>query len=52
MWAGFPTWTHRRRPSEEAHSLLGQRVCALCERKPLPQNSALSFEVLFWLQFV
>jgi hypothetical protein len=28
MRAGFPTGTHRRRSSEEAHSLLGQRVCA------------------------
>jgi hypothetical protein len=28
MRARFPTGTHRHRPSEGAHSLLEQRVCA------------------------
>jgi hypothetical protein len=28
MRDGFPTGTHRRRSSDEAHSLLGRRVCA------------------------
>jgi hypothetical protein len=28
MRAGFSTGTHRCRSSEEAHSLLGRRVCA------------------------
>jgi hypothetical protein len=32
MRAGYPTGTHKRRSSNGAHSLLGQRVCALRER--------------------
>jgi hypothetical protein len=32
MRAGFPTGTHRRRSSDGAHPLLGQRVGALRER--------------------
>jgi hypothetical protein len=28
MRDGFPTGTHRRRSFEEAHSLIGRRVCA------------------------
>jgi hypothetical protein len=46
--AGFPTGTRMCRSFEEAHSLLGQRVCAYCERWTLPQNSELSFEAIFW----
>jgi hypothetical protein len=38
MWAEFPTETRRCRSSEEAHSLLGQRVCACRERLMLPQK--------------
>jgi hypothetical protein len=34
--AGFPTGTHRCRSSEEAHSLLGRRVCAYRERQTPP----------------
>jgi hypothetical protein len=49
MQARFPTRTHKRRSYKEAHSLLGRRVCAWCERKPLLQNFVLSFEALFWL---
>jgi hypothetical protein len=52
MQAGFPTGTHRRRSFDEAHSLLGRRVCASHEGKPLPQNSVLSLEVLFWLHLL
>jgi hypothetical protein len=52
MRAGFPTGTHRCRSFEEAHSLLGQRVCAYRERRMLPQNSELSFEVSFASSFV
>jgi hypothetical protein len=33
MRAGFPIGTRRCRSSEEAHSLLGQRVCAYRERQ-------------------
>jgi hypothetical protein len=33
MRARFPTGTHRCRSLEEAHSLLGQRVCAYRERQ-------------------
>jgi hypothetical protein len=47
MRARFPTRTHKCRSSEEAHSLLGQRVCAYRERWTLPQNSELSFEASF-----
>jgi hypothetical protein len=47
MRDGFPTETHMRMSSEEAHSLLGQRACALRERLSLPQNFVLSFEALF-----
>jgi hypothetical protein len=32
MRAGFPSGTHRCRLSDEAHSLLGQGVCAYDER--------------------
>jgi hypothetical protein len=32
MGAGFPTGTHRCRSSEEAHALLGQRVCSYLEK--------------------
>jgi hypothetical protein len=32
MRAGFPTGTCRCRSSDEAHSLLEQRVCAFHER--------------------
>jgi hypothetical protein len=32
MRAEFPTGTHRCMSSDELHSLLGQRVCAYCER--------------------
>jgi hypothetical protein len=32
MRAGFPAGTCRRRSSDGAHSLLGWRVCAWCER--------------------
>jgi hypothetical protein len=39
MRARFSTGTNRCRSSEEAHSLLGQRVCAFRDRRTLPQNS-------------
>jgi hypothetical protein len=32
MRVGFPTGTRRCRSSEEAHSLLGRRVCVLIVR--------------------
>jgi hypothetical protein len=32
MRVGFPTGTHRCKSSEEAHSLLAQKVCDYCER--------------------
>jgi hypothetical protein len=48
MRAGFSTGTHRCRSSEEAHSLLGQRVCAYRERQLfLKTNSDLSVEASF-----
>jgi hypothetical protein len=49
MRAGFPTGTHRCRSSEEAHSLLGQRVCAYRERRMLSQKLLLSFKAHFEL---
>jgi hypothetical protein len=47
MSAGFPTVTQMCRSSEEAHSLLGQRVCAYRERQTISQKLWLSFEALF-----
>jgi hypothetical protein len=47
MRTGFPTGTHRYWSYEEAHSLLGRRVCAYRERWTLLQNSELSFEASF-----
>jgi hypothetical protein len=32
MRSAFPNGTHRRRWSDEGHSLLGQRACAYDER--------------------
>jgi hypothetical protein len=50
--AGFPTETHSHWSSEEAHFVLGRRVCALRERNRFRKNSVLSLEALFWLQLV
>jgi hypothetical protein len=47
MRTGFPIGTHRCRSSEEAHSLLGQRVCTYHARWTLSQKFWLSFEASF-----
>jgi hypothetical protein len=36
MRVGFPTETRKCSSSDEAHSLLGQRVCVYHERRTLP----------------
>jgi hypothetical protein len=48
MRVGFPTGTRRCRSSEEAHSLLGWRVCAYRERRTLPQKKTL---IILWSAF-
>jgi hypothetical protein len=52
MRVGFPTETHRCRSSEEAHSLLGWRVCAYRERRMLPQKLWLSLSIFWASSFV
>jgi hypothetical protein len=47
MRARFPTRTRRCRSSEEAHALLGRKVCTYREKLMLPQNSDLSLDVSF-----
>jgi hypothetical protein len=47
MMAGFYTGTHRCRSFEEAHSLLGWRVCVYRERQTLLQNSNYLWSI-FW----
>jgi hypothetical protein len=51
MSVRFPIRTCRCRSSEDAYSLLGQRVCAYRERWTLPQNSELSLETIIWASF-
>jgi hypothetical protein len=51
MRIGFPIGTRRCRSSEEAHSLLGRRVCAYHERTLL-QNSDISVEASFELHLL
>jgi hypothetical protein len=48
MRARFPTSTHKCRLSDEAHSLLGRRVC-LTMRETLLQNSKISFDASYGL---
>jgi hypothetical protein len=52
MRAGFPTGTHRYRSNEEAHSLLGRRECAYCERHHFRKNSVISVEASFELHLL
>jgi hypothetical protein len=52
MRARFPTGTHRCTSTEEAHSLLGQRECAHCERHSFRKNSDISVEASFELHLL
>jgi hypothetical protein len=48
----FPIGTHRCRSTEEAHSHLGQRECAYCERHCFRKNSDISVEASFELRLL
>jgi hypothetical protein len=52
MRAGFPTGTHRCRSTEEAHSLLGRREYAYCERHRFRKNSDIYVEASFELHLL
>jgi hypothetical protein len=52
MRTGFPIGTHRCRSSEEAHSLLGQRVYAYHERYRFRKKPDISIEASFELHLL